>query len=169
MKRKIDYKEVIKETVECIEDGLALLVSVDKRGKPNPMTIGWGSVGEIWNIPIFIVLVRPSRYTYSLIEQTGDFTVNICDESMKEITMYCGTVSGRDYDKFKEKKLTPLKSEFIKSPIIKECKINFECRVVAKTDLLPEFLADEIKESAYKNGDYHRLYFGEILSCYKSI
>ncbi|HOK57321.1 MAG TPA: flavin reductase [bacterium] len=101
MKEKIDYREVLKETVEALENGLVLLVSVDKKGKPNPMAIGWGAMGEIWGKPVFIVLVRPSRYTYSLIEQTEDFSVNVADESMKDIVIYCGTVSGRNHDKFK--------------------------------------------------------------------
>lgn len=164
MKKKIDYREVIERTVKALEKGLVLLVSVDKNGKGNPMAIGWGTIGEIWGKPVFVVLVRPSRYTYSLIEESGDFTVNVAGEDMKETVMYCGTVSGRDYDKFKEKNLTALPSEFVKSPIIKECKINFECKVIAKTDIIPEFLNEEIKKSAYKQDDFHRVYFGEILS-----
>ncbi|MFN4227684.1 MAG: flavin reductase family protein [Candidatus Ratteibacteria bacterium] len=101
-------------------------------------------------------------------EQTNDFSVNIFDDKYKEVVYWCGSVSGRDYDKFKETKLTPLKSKYIKSPIIKEGKINFECKVIAKIDINPEMLDGEIKEKIYKLGDYHRIYLGEIFVCYKN-
>lgn len=168
MKEKINSREIIKDIVEGLEKGQVLLCCVDENGKPNAMAIGWGTVGIIWNRPVFVAFVRPSRYTYQLIEKTGDFTVNIADEGDKEIVNYCGTVSGKTHDKFKEKNLTPLKSEYIKSPLIKECRINIECKVIAKVDLIPEFVDEKIKKEAYPSGNYHRIYFGEILACYKS-
>ena len=87
------------------EDGL-LLVSTDPAGKPNVMTIGWGMVGSIWARPVFLVLVRPSRHTFSRLEQAGDFTVNVPPRELAETVAWCGTVSGRDHDKFAEKRLT---------------------------------------------------------------
>jgi len=73
MADKVDfrYDECLKETLEVMGGRGLLLVSVDKDGKPNAMTIGWGTIGIIWGKPIFAVLVRPSRYTYGLIEETG--------------------------------------------------------------------------------------------------
>ncbi len=111
------------------------------------------------------MLVRPSRFTYKLIEETGEFTVNVVPPKLKEVVQYCGTVSGRDYDKFKEKKLTAIPSKKVKTPIIKECILHFECRVVSKNDLIPSELEKSIINTFYAKGDFHRVYFGEILAC----
>jgi flavin reductase (DIM6/NTAB) family NADH-FMN oxidoreductase RutF len=115
---------------------------------------------------MFIALVRPSRYTYECIEATGDFTVNVGRRDLKDTVMYCGTASGRDVDKFKEKSLTAVAGTRIKSPTIKECIINYECKVVHWNDLIPANLTDEIKASAYPMNDFHRVYFGEILAAF---
>jgi flavin reductase (DIM6/NTAB) family NADH-FMN oxidoreductase RutF len=116
-----------------------------------------------------VVLVRPSRYTYKLIEETGEFTVNIVPPKLKEVVQYCGTVSGRDHDKFKEKQLTAIPSKKVKTPIIKECILHFECRVVHKSDLIPSELEKAIITTLYPKGDFHRIYFGEILVCQHEI
>ena len=83
-----------------------LLASVDTQGKPNVMTIGWGAVGTIWGRPIFMILVRPSRYTFNLINATGEYTVNVPIPELGDAVSYFGSVSGRDQDKFKVKGLT---------------------------------------------------------------
>ena len=113
------------------------------------------------------MLVRPSRYTYSLIEQSGDFTVNVLPSSLKEVAQYCGTVSGRDHDKFKEKGLTAVPSLKVKTPLIQECLLHVECRIVYRNDLIPSELAAPFVSTLYPKGDFHRLYFGEILACQK--
>ncbi len=160
-----DYREYITETIKAFDDGRVLLVSHGKEGLPNVMAIGWGTIGIIWRKPIFVVLVRPSRHTYKLIEETGEFTVNIVPPQLKEVVQYCGTVSGRDHDKFKEKQLTTIPSKKVKPPIIKECILHFECRVIYKNDLIPSELEKSIITSLYAKGDFHRVYFGEILAC----
>jgi flavin reductase (DIM6/NTAB) family NADH-FMN oxidoreductase RutF len=166
MAKKItDYRDHIEETIKAFGEDRVLLVSRGKEGLPNVMAIGWGTAGIIWRRPIFVVLVRPSRYTYKLIEATAEFTVNIVPPQLKEVVQYCGTVSGRDYDKFKEKQLTAISSKKVKTPIIKEGVLHFECRVVNKTDLIPSELEKSIIEPLYPKGDFHRVYFGEILAC----
>jgi flavin reductase (DIM6/NTAB) family NADH-FMN oxidoreductase RutF len=161
----VDYSNCIEETLEAFSEGRVLLVSSGKEGLPNVMAIGWGLAGIIWRKPIFLVLVRPSRYTYKRIEETGEFTVNVVPPELKEVASYCGTVSGRDHDKFKEKGLTQIPSLKVKTPIIKEGILHFECRVVYKSDLIPSELEKDILSSSYPQGDFHRTYFGEILAC----
>ena len=161
----VDYRDYARETIKAFGESRVLLVSRGKEGLPNVMAIGWGTPGIIWRRPMFVVLVRPSRYTYKLIEETGEFTVNIVPPSLKEVVQYCGTVSGRDHDKFKEKKLTAIPSKKLKTPIIKECILHFECRVVYKNDLVSTELEKSIIDALYPSGDFHRLYFGEILAC----
>jgi flavin reductase (DIM6/NTAB) family NADH-FMN oxidoreductase RutF len=168
-KKLADYRECMAETAKAFQEGLVLLVSQGKGESPNAMTIGWGTMGVIWAKPVFIVLVRPSRYTYGLIQETGEFTVNVVPPHLKEVANYCGTVSGRDKDKFAEKKLTALPSEKVLAPIIEECTIHFECRVIHKNDLIPSELDKAIVPQFYKAGDYHRLYFAEILACRRDV
>jgi len=80
--------------------------------------------------------------------------------------LYFGTVSGHDQNKFKQKELTTTPGKKVKSPIVEECVIHYECKVVHKNDVIPDELAEEIRNSAYRQGDFHRIYFGEILSVY---
>lgn len=159
-----NYLDWIRETYEKMINPGLLLVSVDSKGKPNVMTIGAGSIGPILNRPIFTIWIRPSRYTYKLIEETGDFTVNVPAIGMEEIVSYCGTVSGRDHDKFREKNLTAVPSRFVKSPVIEECIIHYECKIIHKNDIVAETLSDWMKINLYPQDDYHRLYFGEVLA-----
>ena len=167
MAKKIgDYREYVKEGIKAFDEGRVLLVSQGKEGISNAMAIGWGTIGVIWQKPIFVVLVRPSRHTYKLIEETGEFTVNIVPPQLKEVVQYCGTVSGRDHNKFKEKQLTAIPSKKVKVPIIKECILHFECRVVHKNDLIPSELEKSIIPALYPKGDFHRVFFGEILACH---
>jgi len=166
--REIDtgFASYLKETFEVMDNMGLLLVSGDME-KCNVMTIGWGTAGIIWRRPIFIVLVRPSRYTFSLIEKKGEFTVNVPTPEMEEVVSFCGTVSGRDHDKFKEKNLTPVSGKKVRCPVVKGCSIFYECRVVHKNDVIPTELFPGISSEYYPQGDYHRVYFGEILANYK--
>jgi len=141
-----------------------LLGSYDAAGKANLMTIGWGSVGSIWGLPMWVVLVRPSRYTYQCIEHTGCFTVNVPTGEMSSACAICGSDSGRDTDKFAETGLTAEKASSVLAPTVAECPIVYECQVVHSNDVLPAKLADEILTGAYTSGDYHRVYYGKILS-----
>jgi len=88
----------LAETKYMLDHGGLLLASVGRDGRPNVMTIGWGLMGTLWARPVFVVAVRPSRYTHRLIEETGEFTVNVPRKGMEEIVEYCGTVSGRDHE-----------------------------------------------------------------------
>ena len=160
------YTDYLKETNKMLGLSGLLLASADARGNPNAMTIGWGMVGIIWGKPGFIVMVRPSRYTYGLIEMTGDFTVNVPTLELTNEVAYFGAVSGRDHDKFKEKGLTVISGKTVKSPIVKECAIHYECKVVHKNNVIPNELVEEIHKRSYSQGDFHRIYFGEILAVY---
>ncbi len=165
-KMEIGYTERLIEVFDVMGKMGLLLVSVDENGKPNAMTIGWGTIGIIWGKPIFTVLVRPSRYTHKLIELTNDFTVNVPTEDLSDIVAFCGSASGRDYDKFKEKGLTAIPGKHVKSPIIDECILHYECKVIHKNNVMKDNLDGRIISSAYSSGDFHTIYYGEILSVY---
>jgi flavin reductase (DIM6/NTAB) family NADH-FMN oxidoreductase RutF len=165
-KRIVDFRECQADTLKAFDDKRVLLVSRGNKGVPNVMTIGWGSLGIIWKKPVFTVLVRHSRHTQPLIEETGEFSVNILPPGMEEVAKYCGTVSGRDANKFEVKQLTAIASSRLKVPLIRECIIHFECRVIYRNDLLPEALDKPILTGIYGDSkDFHRFYFGEIVAC----
>jgi flavin reductase (DIM6/NTAB) family NADH-FMN oxidoreductase RutF len=165
-KVQVKFTDYFAQTIQRMrEDGL-LLVSTGTDGKPNVMTIGWGTIGCIWSRPVFIVLVRPSRYTYSRLEQVNDFTVNVPPPELADAASLCGTVSGTHHDKFAEAQLTPLPSREVRSPIIKECVVHYECRTLHRNDLAPTALAQAVREEFYPRGDFHRVYFGEIVAAY---
>lgn len=75
------------------------------------------------------ISVRPQRYSYEMIRETGEFVINLTTRDLAFATDYCGVKSGRDVDKFKEMKLTPLPAEKISAPLIKESPVNIECKV----------------------------------------
>lgn len=163
--KEVPYNEYIAEVDKHLKEGGIFLTT--KGEKINAMVIGWGGINIYWGKPVFIVPVRKSRYTHGQIEKSGEFTVSIpLNEDMSKALAFCGSKSGRDYDKFKECGLTPVPGQKVDTPIIKECSLHYECKVVYKQDLIPENLDPEIKKKAYPRSDYHTLYFGEILSCY---
>jgi flavin reductase (DIM6/NTAB) family NADH-FMN oxidoreductase RutF len=151
-----------------LEDGGALLVSRDEGGRPNVMTIGWAQLGIIWGKWVMTVLVRPSRYTYGCCNHTGDFTVNIPYPSQGDEVLLCGTRSGRDLDKFAECGFTatPAHAPGVASPYIAQCGLVYECRTVLTAEVDPALLAPDICGGCYPHGDFHRLYYGEVLDAH---
>jgi len=160
------FDEFAVETLQKLEDPGLLLVGAKNDGKRNVMTIGWGFVGVMWRRKIFVVLVRPSRFTHEFVEDGGEFTVNVPGEGMEKAVAYCGEVSGREHNKFKESKLHLVKGKKVKVPVIKECRIHYECRVIHKLRLNPRLVPDKVKKRFYPKKDFHTIYFGEILAAY---
>ena len=154
------------ETLQKLKDPGLLLVGAKKNGKRNVMTIGWGFVGVMWRLKVFVVLVRPSRFTHEFVEDGGEFTVNVPDEGMEKAVAYCGEVSGREHNKFKESKLHLVKGKKVKVPVIKECRIHYECRVIHKLKLNSRLVPDKVKKRFYPKNNYHTDYYGEILAAY---
>ena len=161
--REIDFTEHMPETIAMMRTDGLLLTSVGADGRPNVMTIGWGSPGVIWGRPIFIAYVRPSRFTFKNIEATREFAVAVPDAAMHDVCMTCGTLSGRDVDKFAESDLTVAPAQTVRAPLIAECVRFYECKVVHVNDLVDGALDPEIRSGAYPKGDFHRLYYGQIL------
>lgn len=162
--KNVDYMAVAEKAMAKIKKGVFLTVKAGDR--LNTMTIGWATIGFCWQKPMFMVMVRDSRHTFTIIEDAADFTVSIPALDMKNAVMYCGTKSGREVDKFKELGLATKKSLKTTSPIIDVPGLHFECRIVHKSAMDPHFLSEDY-EPFYPEKDYHTLYFGEILECYE--
>lgn len=108
--------------------------------------LGW-KMNTSGSPSMMAISVAPSRFTHDLIAKSGEFVLAWPGEDLADATIFCGTRSGRDVDKFKETGLTPVKGEHVKGPLIKECVANLECR-----------LAGQIT-----TGD-HTIFAGEILA-----
>ncbi|HHS13825.1 MAG TPA: FMN-binding protein [bacterium] len=108
--------------------------SFDSTGNPNAMTAAW--VGICCSRPpALMIALRKATYTYGNIMQTKAFTVNIPSEKLAPAAAYFGRVSGRDVDKFAESGLTPVLSDSVNAPFIKEFPLIVECRVIHELEI----------------------------------
>ncbi len=106
-----------------------VMISVaDKEGRSNIITVAWAGT-VCTNPPMVSISVRPERYSYSILKETGEFVINLTTKDLVYATDYCGVKSGRDVDKFKEMKLTPVQGQFVKAPMIAESPVCLECKV----------------------------------------
>jgi len=100
----------------------------------NIITIAW--TGTVCSEPPMIAVgVRPERHSHSLIKESGEFVVNVPDINTIDATELCGVLSGRDVDKFAKAGLTAGKGKKVSAPIIQECPLNIECKVVETISL----------------------------------
>ena len=114
----------------------AVMVSMaDRSGKSNIITVAW--TGTVCTNPAMLYIsVRPERYSYGLLKDSGEFVVNLTTEKLKKATDWCGVRSGRDVDKWKEMHLTEGQaSKLDYAPIIEECPVNIECKVTEIKEL----------------------------------
>ncbi len=107
----------------------AIMVSSQgKDGRANIITVSWAGV-LCSDPPMIGISIRPNRYSHGIVKEAMEFALNFPSASLIEAVDYCGSVSGKDVDKFAGAGLTPVPASKIKAPIIKECPINVECRV----------------------------------------
>jgi len=125
-----------------------LVTCVDKTGKANIITLAWSMPTSI-NPPMVVVSIAPKRYSHRLIEETGEFVVNVPTMKIVRKTLFCGRTSGVECDKFKEAPLTATPAQKVRSPIIKECVAHLECKLV----------------QTIPTGD-HTLFIGEVVAAY---
>lgn len=154
-----------------IEDNLIRLIASDwmlvtagDRQKFNTMTASWGGVGYLWNKHVVFVFVRPERYTYQFIENSGGFTLSFFEEKYRNALDLCGSKSGRDCDKVSEASLTPHFTE-LGYPSFKEARLVLECRkLYADTLSMSSFLDYEPLKTHYSTkGGIHKMYIAEIV------
>ncbi|MFX1450884.1 MAG: flavin reductase family protein [Promethearchaeota archaeon] len=141
--RKIDsYMAIYPRNV-------VLVTTIDNKGKPNIITLAW-TMNVSFRPPIVAIsIANTKRYSYKLLQEVEEYVVNVPTREIIKEVLFCGRNSGKDVDKFKATKLTPLPANFVKPPIIKECVGFIECQVINKV----------------KAGD-HTVFFGKVLDCY---
>ena len=129
----------------------------------NTMTVGWGSLGVMWNKPFVQVVVRDSRYTFEFMELFDTFTLTAFPDEYRPALQLLGSKSGRDGDKIKEAGLTPVSSVHVPSPAFEEAELIISCRKIYQDDMDPAKFKDAAIHEHYPDKDYHRIYFGEIV------
>jgi flavin reductase (DIM6/NTAB) family NADH-FMN oxidoreductase RutF len=145
MQKKADYTEAIKTRYP---EQIVFAVAKDKKGKANPVTIGWTMLAS-GEPAMLAIALTPKRYTTAAIRDSKCFTVAYPSEDMAELAMFFGTHSGRDCDKFAQTgcKISP--AEKIDSVIIDDAVANFECTL----------------ESEHAAGD-HIIFVGKVAACH---
>ena len=156
----------------------AVMVSCGDMEKSNIITVAWTGILNTDPAMVYIS-VRPSRYSYNMIKESGEFVINLTNKDLAYATDWCGVKSGEKVDKFKEMKLTKERAQFVKSPMIKESPVSVECKVKEIRELgthhmfVAEVLAINADEKyinekgafdiskcdliAYSNGNYYTL------------
>ena len=107
---------------------VVMVSAADKEGRDHIITVAWAGT-VCTNPPMVSISIRPERYSYHMIRETGEFVINLTTEELAFATDYCGVKSGRDVDKFKETGLTREKAEKVKAPMIAEAPVSIECKV----------------------------------------
>lgn len=156
----------------------AVMVSCGTMEKSNIITVAWTGILNT-NPAMVYISVRPTRYSYNLIKEQGEFVINLTNEKLAKATDWCGVKTGAKVDKFKEMNLHKEKANFVKCPLIKESPASIECRVIEIRELgshhmfVAEVLAINADEKyidekgafdiskcdliAYSNGHYYKL------------
>jgi len=141
-----------------------MLITAGTMDDYNTMTASWGHLGIMWNKPVAIAWIRPQRHTFGFAERFEDYTLSFFPERYRTALQFCGTRSGRDYDKATETGLTPLATE--KGNVtFEEARLVLECKKIYSDDLKKKnFLLPEVAKKHYAKGDFHRFYMGEIIT-----
>lgn len=124
----------------------AVMVSCGDLEKSNIITVAWTGILNTDPAMVYIS-VRPTRHSYKIIKETGEFVINLTTENLVKQTDWCGVRSGDKYDKFKEMNLHKEKANFVKCPLIKESPVSIECKV----------------KEIHELGSHH-MFIGEVLS-----
>lgn len=166
MFKEITPKEIDINTVSLFDDKWGLLTAGDTLNY-NTMTISWGTLGELWSKDVCTVFVRPQRYTFGFMENNDTFTVSFFSEKYKKALAFCGSKSGRDYDKAKETGLTAFETGF--GTAFEQAELIVCCKKLYKQDFAEEgFLDKSVLKDCYSANDLHRFYVGEIVKVLKS-
>lgn len=159
--REITPEELTANPFTLINRDWMLITAGDGQ-KHNTMTASWGGVGELWGKYVSTIYIRPQRYTLEFVEKNDFYSLCFFDEEYRGALNFCGTKSGRDFDKDKETGLTPVFDGI--APYYEQAKLVFLCRKLYRQDMTAEsFLQPENLKKWYPEMDLHRMFIGEIV------
>lgn len=159
--REIEPVELERNVFRLIAEDWFLLTAGTPDNGYNTMTASWGGMGELWNRKVSFVFVRPQRYTWKFMEKNGLYTMSFFGPDQRKALNYCGSHSGRDEDKVRKTGLTPFQP-VEGATAFREARLIMVCRKLYHQDLQPGSFREEWIEELYPEGDYHRMYIGEV-------
>lgn len=167
--KEISVREIEKNLISLIAEDGALLTAGSEEGGVNTMMVNWGGMGYLWHKNFCFIVVRKSRYTLPFIQKNGSFSLNFFGPAYGSQMKYCGTVSGRDEDKFVHCGFCAKYEDQI--PYIDKASLVIECRTMYTDDIEQcHFVNQEIYERWYKGGkhegDMHEFFIGEIVRAF---
>ncbi len=158
--KKISPQQIVENPFKLIGGDWGL-VTAGTPEKLNTMTVSWGGVGIMWNKPVVYIFIRPQRYTIEFLEREENFTLSFYPDEYRKALGFCGSRSGRDVDKIEATGFTPAFAEN-GAPYFKQAKLVLCCKKLYGQFLNEEsVIAGETVLPNY-NGDYHKMYIGEI-------
>lgn len=166
-RKTIKYPNGLVQCLKATYERGTILCAKSKAGV-NGMAIGWIHFGWAWGRPCCAVMVRPSRYTFKIIEKADSFTVNVLPKRRQAAVDLFGTKSGRDMDKFAATGLVPVKARSVNSVYIKQAELVVECRISFKQPMNSKLISAQYVKSCYPKGDHHTLYLGEITAIHRA-
>lgn len=142
------------------------LLTAEKDGEINTMTIGWGEIGCLFGKAVATVFVRPSRHTFHIIDKADSYSITFVPKEDKEKLAYCGKISGRDENKIEKCGLTVAYQDGV--PYFEEASTAVICKKMYTQNLEPDNLEESYKKQVldrfFPSGDFHKIYTGEIIS-----
>lgn len=165
-----DFSELdpykLNENVFNLLDKKWMLITAGSSENFNMMTASWGGLGVLWNKPVVTLYIRPQRYTFKFVESNKNFNISFYDQEYKPALNFCGSKSGREFNKAKETGLTP-----VTTPngcvTFKESYLSIDCvKLYADNLKSSQFIDISLIEKIYPSKDFHRFYIGGIIGCY---
>jgi len=142
-----------------------MLITSGSMENHNTMTASWGGLGVLWGKNVAFCFIRPQRYTLEFVDKEDCFTLSFFNhEQYKSALNFCGSKSGRDFDKDKETGLVPTALDG--SVAYKQASLVFVIKKLHRQDIDPSCFIDPSLDSHYKQKDYHKMFVGEIVKCY---
>ena len=157
---KIDPKALNFNVFSAIGDQW-MLITAGTKERCNTMTASWGGLGILWGAPMATVYIRPQRYTKQFVDENESFTLSFFPEEYRKQLSLCGTKSGRDMDKVKECGFTVAEGAG-GAPYFEQAELVLVCRKRMAVPMAPAAMPEDVKEKWYE-GDYHTMYWGEIV------
>ena len=163
--RKLDVLSIKDNVFKLIGDDWMLITSGNLQSY-NTMTASWGFMGILWNKPIAVCFIRPQRYTLDFVEKNEYFTLSFFSEKYRKALEFCGSRSGRDWDKAKETGLTPILTD-TGNVTFSQARLVLEChKLYADTIREENFILKELVLKNYPGKDFNRFFLGEVVSVY---
>lgn len=144
-----------------------MLVTAGTETDFNMLTASWGGFGELYNKPVAICFIRPDRYTFNYIDNGDTFTLSFYSEDFREVLNYCGSASGRNEDKVKGSRLTPLMLPSNKGIAFRQAKLIIECRKLVSIPITADAINQPEVKAERTKYPLHKIFIGEIVAVYK--